>query len=1047
MHNSTYRFTAFISYKRGEDDEKYAKWLQNKLEGFRIPTEVAPPEPADGQGARRFKVFRDKTDLGSHAELQQGLHNSLEQCRFLIVICSPRSAASPYVDAEVKWFQENGRADRVIPFIISGTPAPREGEEQCYPPALGPEALGVTLAEGSAEEALLKVVARLLRVDFHTLYQRHLRAQRRFMAKVAAGLALGLALVAGLAIWAVNAERLAKAQRREAESLVKFMTFDMRNEAFQYIPVTARETITQKVEEYYLRWGATSPEARYVRAMHLGNRMRTLFEKGENTRAEAMVGDILALLDPLRKQFPDDVELVRFEAIARFVRASATITRDWKENAVREDVERARALADELLQKRPDDSATIRAVAHMRENFARWLFLADDANSAITSAEAAFELRRTLKERLPDDAGIAKDYLDSLDNLCGTMALKGRTHAMCGEAREEYRRRSEKDPHNIDARFALAVSLSNEYAKLIAQSRFDAALPLHREGCAIMEDLVRRDPNNVQYRLLHILGRIMDIQLGVLDPQRDVAQSETALDALEAETNQLLGQDGVEGNMFHTRIREGLQGTRALLTMRHSMDDLITVRKNRLTDAEKRSAENPGEFQYAKDVAKEALHLAEALIAGKKTKESLAGATKALNTLAPLLAAHPENVELRKMELETLTTLSDIHRRLKDYTAARMMGTRALELAERLASSMRMDPGLMEAYGDALDSIGMVLSAIDDTQNARDLFQKTLDVRRELAKGGGDLERYAFIATLHNRAIIDVHLGNLREADSLGTEAVEASRRAMNDSSWMMKAMAPQLLISSLLYSADTHVCLGLFEQAEKELAEAATLARANASGINHEHVRELHLSILSDQGSLQLVLGRPANALPFFTEADALGDSTPEANAAILAKFFPDSRWDLLRVEALIALGRTKEARKALDAAPEHPDAPDTGQAPLLYRAKLAHLQSLLLTQEGEAAKAVHASDEALVLLESKTQRPETGILYSLPYLRLLAARAEALEADGRQAEAAAFWKKAATYGTECLKLAPEHARLQRATEKAEQNAARLRAVGGARQ
>ena len=168
---------------------------------------------------------------------------------------------------------------------------------------------------------------------------------------------------------------------------------------------------------------------------------------------------------------------------------------------------------------------------------------------------------------------------------------------------------------------------------------------------------------------------------------------------------------------------------------------------------------------------------------------------------------------------------------------------------------------------------------------------------------------------------------------------------------------------------------------------------------------------------------------------------------AAIYEKFLSSFPGSQQANSVLIALGRTKEARKALDAAPEHPDAPDTGQAPLLYRAKLAHLQSLLLTQEGEAAKAVHASDEALVLLESKTQRPETGILYSLPYLRLLAARAEALEADGRQAEAAAFWKKAATYGTECLKLAPEHARLQRATEKAEQNAARLRAVGGARQ
>ena len=89
-----YKFTAFISYKRGEDDEKYARWLQGKLESFRIPTEIAPQAAGDTAN-RRFRVFRDKTDLGSHAELREGLHKSLEQCRYLIVVCSPRSAASP----------------------------------------------------------------------------------------------------------------------------------------------------------------------------------------------------------------------------------------------------------------------------------------------------------------------------------------------------------------------------------------------------------------------------------------------------------------------------------------------------------------------------------------------------------------------------------------------------------------------------------------------------------------------------------------------------------------------------------------------------------------------------------------------------------------------------------------------------------------------------------------------------------------------------------------------------------------------------------------
>ena len=110
MHDAnTYAFFAFISYKRGEQDEYYAKWLQKKLESYRIPTEIAHDqgEPLP----KHLKVFRDKSDLGSHSNLQEGLTKSLGQSRYLIVVCSPRSAQSPYVDAEVRYFQEQGRGD------------------------------------------------------------------------------------------------------------------------------------------------------------------------------------------------------------------------------------------------------------------------------------------------------------------------------------------------------------------------------------------------------------------------------------------------------------------------------------------------------------------------------------------------------------------------------------------------------------------------------------------------------------------------------------------------------------------------------------------------------------------------------------------------------------------------------------------------------------------------------------------------------------------------------------------------------------------------
>ena len=51
---------AFISYKR--EDEKWAEWLQRKLEGYKLPTILKKTNPSLPRHLR--PIFRDKTDLG-----------------------------------------------------------------------------------------------------------------------------------------------------------------------------------------------------------------------------------------------------------------------------------------------------------------------------------------------------------------------------------------------------------------------------------------------------------------------------------------------------------------------------------------------------------------------------------------------------------------------------------------------------------------------------------------------------------------------------------------------------------------------------------------------------------------------------------------------------------------------------------------------------------------------------------------------------------------------------------------------------------------------
>ena len=418
--NTTFKYHAFISYKRGEADEKYARWLQRKLEGFRIPTETAgAPDGGSPFDAKKFKVFLDKTDLGSHAVLNAGLEKSLGQCRNLIVVCSPRSAASPFVDDEVRFFQENGRAANIIPFIISGTPAPRDAaEQQCYPPSLSAEALGVTLAEGSREEALIKIVARLLGVDFSTLYQRHLRAQRRFMLIAMSGALAVLVLVSALAVWAVRAEMRATRQRLEAEELVRFMTFDLREEAFDYIPARARRTITDKVADYYAKWGASNFDSLSSLAAHLTNEALTAADTGDHEAAKRLYGRALGIQRDLDAERPGDPVVTANTVVLLNNLGITEMTLDALDEAGASYTE-ALTLAERLAREHPEHPLSGQRLADSLHVSSLYCVRRGENNAALQYAGREVELRRQLLAGAPEDPGLRLGLRSALGNLCG----------------------------------------------------------------------------------------------------------------------------------------------------------------------------------------------------------------------------------------------------------------------------------------------------------------------------------------------------------------------------------------------------------------------------------------------------------------------------------------------------------------------------------------------------------------------------------------------------------------------------------------------------
>ena len=212
-----YKYYAFVSYR--SSDEKYAKWLQDKIEAYRLPTTVQKMNTALPKSKLR-PCFRYHTDIQPN-ELKTELRNKLEQSKYLLVICTPRSAQSPWVGNEIDTFVELGRRDRIIPVIVEGKPYSGDPATECYNPSLikhfplsdniaeDREILGVNIHEegrGSAymkrERAVIQIVSRMLDVNYDQLWNRQ---RRRIITRAIVSTLLSVLFVCALGLmWFFN---------------------------------------------------------------------------------------------------------------------------------------------------------------------------------------------------------------------------------------------------------------------------------------------------------------------------------------------------------------------------------------------------------------------------------------------------------------------------------------------------------------------------------------------------------------------------------------------------------------------------------------------------------------------------------------------------------------------------------------------------------------------------------------------------------------------------------------------------------------------------
>jgi tetratricopeptide (TPR) repeat protein len=276
-----FKYRGFISYSHR--DKVWADWLHGALERYRVPKALVGTEGRDGPIPQRlFPIYRDRAETPATADLQDYVQTALRQSACLIVICSPHSRSSRWVNQEILNFKRLGREDRIFALIVGGEPNDSDisGEAsalECFPDALrfrlGPDGrLGDQRLEPAAadarpqgdgkENAKLKLIAGMLGADYGALKQRDLEYARR-RTRIYGAIALFMTLLAVLAVagggfayyYALRSQemtRTAQAQTRIAEKTTSFMVslFTVANpEENQGEKITAREMLDRGVAQ------------------------------------------------------------------------------------------------------------------------------------------------------------------------------------------------------------------------------------------------------------------------------------------------------------------------------------------------------------------------------------------------------------------------------------------------------------------------------------------------------------------------------------------------------------------------------------------------------------------------------------------------------------------------------------------------------------------------------------------------------------------------------------------------------------------------------
>ena len=603
---SDYRYWAFISYS--SKDKVWADWLHRAIESYGVPARlVSRPTPTGEAAPKRLRpVFRDRAELAASPDLGKEIDEALAASRYLIVICSPNAARSQWVNKEIEGFQRLGRTGRVLALIVDGEPH-AGGERESFPPALllsEPIAADARKEGDGKDNARLKLLAGMLGIGFDALKQREAhRRMRRLQVAVAAVSAVAVAF-AGIALYAENQRVKAVKARQQAESVLQYMLWDLRDPLMAIGRLDLIRGVQGRVDDYYRELGVdpSDPNILRTREAAILNNAVSLEEQGDLSgalaqyQAAATISESLVASDRSNSDWLWDLSLVE-SSIGRVTEAQGDLPGALRSYTAALNIRLA------LASSAPSASEWQRGVAETRDSVAGVLQSQGDLAGSLAQYRASLETIQRLLATDPANVGWQGDAAVTMSRIGDVLLFQ----VDLAGGLQEYRaaldmaqQRVSGDPENALYLSSLPVYLNKVGSVLNVQGDRAGALREFRKALPIAERVVAIDPGDVdrQRVLSDTHARIGEVLLH----QGDLKGARREYEASAAIFARLASSDPssavAQRDLYHSHVAMG-----DLLVKSGDSKGALAEYRSGLAIVERLVASDPSNASWKQDLA------------------------------------------------------------------------------------------------------------------------------------------------------------------------------------------------------------------------------------------------------------------------------------------------------------------------------------------------------------------------------------------------------------------------------------------------------------